>query len=121
MSIFQNITQPPPIPEPTLAEKQSEISRQIANMSQRHYSQLCSMQKEGIDAMWYNPYLTPQEISDAVGTDGGVLIAAHGALTVAIMTAASAAGIQPDIKLPTHAFTVNPDSTVTISNDPYVG
>jgi len=122
MSIFKNASQPvsAPVDNRTLEEKQNQASRQIINMGQRHYSQLCRMQKEGIDAMWHNKNLTAQEVADAVGVDGGVLIAAHGALTSAIISAATAAGITPDIKLPTNAFTVNSDGTVTVSNDPYV-
>lgn len=121
MSIFKNNTQSlSAIPVLSLEEKQLRISRRIINLGQRHYSQLCKMQKEGIDMMWYNEDLTPQEVSDAVGSNGGVLIAAHGALTSAIISAATAAGIQPDIKLPTNTFTVNVDGTVTISDDPYV-
>lgn len=121
MSIFRNTPTPStPVDNRTLEQKQQQVNNQIINMGQRHYNQLCRMQKEGIDSMWYNPNLTPQEVADAVGTNGGVLIMAHGALTQAIMTAATAAGIQPDIKLPPNAFTVNPDGTVTVSDDPYV-
>ena len=122
MSIFKNASETisVPVDNRTLEEKQKQTSRQIVNMGQRHYSQLCRMQKEGIDAMWYNKDLTPQEVAEAVGKDGGVLIAAHGALTSAIVAAATAAGITPDIKLPTKAFTVNLDGTVTVSDKPYV-
>ena len=122
MSIFTNITPSitSTIPSLTLEQKKSNVSRNIVSMGQRHYTQLCRIQKEGIDTMWYNKDLTPQEVADAVGVNAGVLITAHGALTIAIATAAAAAGIQPDIKLPTNTFTVNADGTVTISNDPYV-
>jgi hypothetical protein len=122
MSIFKNesVAVSVPVDNRTLVEKQKQTSRRIVNMGQRHYNQLCRMQKEGIDAMWFNRDLTPQEVAEAVGKDGGVLIAAHGALTSAIIAAATAAGIAPDIKLPTNAFTVDKNGVVTVSSDPYV-
>lgn len=74
--------------------------------------------------MWANPDgLTAQEVCDAVGTDAATLIIAHGALTGAVVQAATAGGANPMefITLPTYAFTVNPDGTVTVLSTPYAG
>ena len=121
MAIFKNTpVRSNPVDNRTLDQKKEAVKRDVINMGQRHYDQLCRIQKEGIDIMWNNPTLTPQEVSDAVGVDAAVLISAHGDLTEAIIKAATSSGIEPNIKLPTNAFVINQDGTVTISEDPYV-
>jgi hypothetical protein len=121
MAIISNISTPTLSARvPTLEEKKLKVSRLLKNTAQQQYTQLCQMQKSGIKYLWNNPDgLTPQEVCDAVGTDGALYIMAHGALTSCIISAASASNISPDISLPTNAFTVNPDGTVTVLDSQY--
>lgn len=84
------------------------------HMAQQHYAQLCRMQKEGINAVWHNPDLTPQEALDANGTDAEKLFEAHGMLTQTIVSIAASDEVAPDILLPTHDWVVNEDGTITV-------
>lgn len=122
MAILSNTTpRPQPVDSRTLEQKQTIAARQLKNMAQQQYSNLCRMQKQGMKYLWENPDgLTPQEVCDSVGTDASLYMLAHGALTSCIISAAQTSGIDPDITLPTNAFTINANGTVTISDDPYV-
>jgi len=114
MSVFTN---PPLVPQPpfTLERLQARAAQRLSTTAKTQYAALCRMQKDGIAAIWANREgLTPQQVCDAVGANAGKLIQAHGALTAAIITAANLDGTDPDIGLPTHAYTVNPDGTVTV-------
>lgn len=92
----------------------------IKTTSALSYRQLCEIQKRGIDLVWNNSDLTPQEILDGLGSDASKIFQYHGALTDYIVSLASIENIQPDIKLPTNAFELNPDGTVTVLDTPYV-
>lgn len=70
--------------------------------------------------MWDNPDgLTPQQVADIAGENGGKLMSFHAGLTNFIVAAATADGVAPDIALPTHNFTVGEDGRVTVLNTPY--
>lgn len=81
---------------------------------------LCQMQQQGINEVWRNNFgLTPQQVCDALGSDAASAFDLHSRLTSAIVKIAIAAGVTPDVISPTNKFTVNPDGTVTILNEPY--
>jgi hypothetical protein len=109
-----------PVDNTTLEQKQKRVGQQLLDMAYQQYVQLCRMQKTGMNFLWNNPNgLTPQQVCDSAGVAGGFLMAAHGALTNCIITAATSAGVKPDIFIPTNAFVVNEDGTVTILDKPY--
>jgi hypothetical protein len=114
MSILSKPTPKIPTPE----DKLRNIKHQIKNLSLNSYNQLCQTQKRGIDLVWHNREFTPQEIIDSLGEDAIKIFQYHGALTEYIVTLAVSEGLQPDIKLPTHAFTVQ-DGTITVLDEPY--
>lgn len=106
--------------EPTKAQKIKQIASRIRGMSQESYKTLSGIQKRGIDVVWNNPQgFTPAEVVGALGSDAAAIFQYHGALTNYIVSLAETEGIEPDIKLPTHAFTVNEDGTVTVKDAPY--
>lgn len=113
-----------PQPENTssipLEKRLQKAAFQLKGMVEGQYKQICRMQKEGIKFMWDNPdALSPQQVADIAGTNGGKLMAFHGGLTTFIVNAATIEGVQPDIALPTNNFTVNQDGTVTVLDTPY--
>jgi len=110
-----------PSTDTSLAGKQERASKRVVMLAQSGYSQLARMQKQGIDLVWHNSEgLTPQQVCDALGTKAGKIFAIHAALTDALIAAQTADGVPVDVALPTNAFTVNPNGTVTILTTPYV-
>lgn len=106
---------------PTLAEKQASAASSIRSASANQYATLVAWQKAGISAVWNNPDgLTPQQVCDALGADAVKAFDLHAKLTEAVMQLAQIGGVQPDIALPSHAFTRNADGTVTVLDAPYV-
>lgn len=109
----------PAAPEPDL-EREAEILRaRVLADTADGYRQLCRIQKLGIERIWHHPRLTPQQAVDALGSDAARIFQAHGALTQVIAAVAALDEVEPDLLLPTHEFTVNPDGTVTVGEGPY--
>ena len=107
--------------EPTKEMKLKMLVRNIKEMSMNSYKTITEIQKRGINILWNNHEHTPQEIIDALGDDALKVFQYHGALTEYLVTLATAEGIQPDIKLPTNAFTIDPvTGKITVTEDPYV-
>ena len=120
MSLLTNIATAPAIDSRTLDQKKEQCTNRLKSMAQQQYTQLCRMQKEGINMVWDNPSgLTPQEVCDAIEDKASVLFTIHGALTKGIIAIATATGITPDISLPAKAFTKNDDGTVTVLDTAY--
>lgn len=106
---------------PSLSQRKINQRVKIDAIIADVWNTMCRGQQDGIDAFWHAPGLTPQDMSDAYGTDAGKLFAFHAALTDLIIAQSAVEGISPPpVKAPTNAFTVNQDGTVTISEDPYV-
>jgi hypothetical protein len=118
MSLLTPINQTPPTPTKEIKLKRS-VSR-IKELSVNSYKTISEIQKQGISLLWEHPELTPQEIIDELGENAVKVFQYHGALTEYLVTLATLEGINPDIKLPPNAFTVNQDGTITVSEDPYV-
>lgn len=113
MSILQQ-TNIPPSKEELLSEK----IREIKHLSKSGYTLITHLQNQGINLLWNDINLTPQEICDALGEDAVKVFEIHGILTNAINQIAAADGIAPDIHLPTNAFEVV-NGAIVVSEDPY--
>lgn len=103
----------------SVAARQIDSTRVIQSLTDNTYDSLCRAQKQGIGMVWHDEILTPQQVCDGLGTHAGKVFQFHSILTDAIVSIATAAGIQPDILTPTNNFTVNSDGTVTVLSTPY--
>lgn len=92
----------------------------IENISKETFRSLIRAQREGINAVWHNPRLTPQEIIDGLGDKAIKVFQFHGGLTDYIKTIAAADGVEVDLKYPTNAFTIDQDGKITVTSDPYI-
>lgn len=105
-------------------DKERAITRtvnQINNIALETFNSLVESQRRGIESVWSNKYLTPQEVIDALGENAIKIFQFHGALTDLITTIADADGIVVDLKSPSNAFTIDPVSgSITVTEDPYV-
>lgn len=96
------------------------VANRIRGMSANTFEQLAHTQKRGIDLVWHNPRgLTPQEVCDGLGTDAGSVFRLHSELTKTLVTVATLDGVDYTPALPTNAYQVNDDGTVTILDEPY--
>lgn len=110
-----------PTVDTSVEAKQARAATRVLTASKSGYSQLLRLQKEGIELVWKSrDGLTPQQVCDGLGTKAGKIFAIHAALTDALIAAQQADGIAINVALPTNAFTINPNGTVTISEAPYV-
>lgn len=82
------------------------------------YKTLVKAQNDGIQLFW-GAKVSPQLVADALGKDAGKLFSFHSQVTNCLIGIAQADGIPPAVLPPSNAFTVNPDGTVTISDQPY--
>ncbi len=92
--------------------------KRIKEFSRQAYQQLSHIQRQGIDMLWNDRKLTPQEIIDALGDEALKVFQMHGTLTTAIVDIATADGITPSVVLPTNAFEIV-DGSIVVSKDPY--
>jgi hypothetical protein len=69
---------------------------------------------QALEMFWKHPQLTPQEVSDALGTSAGSLFAFYGDLKTAIETHRPSLPVPPVSAYGT--VTVNPDGTVTVDS-----
>lgn len=95
------------------------IAEQLSQMARQSFNSMVYTQRRGIDMVWDNPKVTPQEIFDILGDQGGKICNFHAALTQMIYAMAQLDGIQVDLKFPTHVMTVE-DGVVTVTDTPYV-
>jgi hypothetical protein len=108
---IKNETTNPVLPKPQAI---GALKQRIDMLGQKTYRELCTSQKGTMNEIWHNPSLTPQEAVDVFGKGAVSMFSAHGKLTKLIVDIATEAKITPDILVPTHEFTANPDGTVTI-------
>jgi hypothetical protein len=77
-------------------------------------------QREGIEIVWEDETLTPQEIIDEMGSDVFKIFQFHGELTQFILMLAKGDGATVDVKYPTHSFTANLSAgTITVHDTLY--
>ena len=103
----------------SVVARQVDYTRSIQSLCDSSYFYLCNTQKQGINMVWNNPSLTPQQVCDGLGNQAAKVFQFHSILTDTIVQIADTAGVQPDILTPTFNFTVNSDGTVTVLSTPY--
>jgi len=90
----------------------------ILNIARETYNSLVNVQREGIDMLWHDDILTPQEICDGLGENAVKVFEFHGALTQFVQTLANNAQIEVDLKYPTNSFT-ELSGNIVVSDQPY--
>jgi len=107
-------------PTYTLSKEQllADKLQQISHVANNGYNNISEIQKSGIDVLWNDPTLKPQEIIDALGDNAIKIFQIHGILTDAIKQIAEISGVAPNIATPTNAFSIV-DNVITVSNNPY--
>ena len=106
-----------PLPKSVIVER--AVNR-IQSVSKETFNQLVRTQREGVNLVWNHPKLTPQEIIDGLGVNAIKVFQFHGGLTEYIATIAAIDGVDVDLKYPTNAFTIDPNTgKITVTNDPY--
>lgn len=108
-------------PEQLEQRKQARLNYKvntILNVARETYNNLVNVQRNGIDMLWYDDLLTPQEICDGLGENVIKVFEFHGALTQFVQTLADNAQIEVDLKYPTNSFT-ELSGNIVISDQPY--
>ncbi len=120
MAILQDntITPTPSIPQDV---KLKRVVNRIKNVSIETFNSLIQTQRNGIDLLWHDEELTPQQIIDELGDDALKIFSFHGKLTALILDLASIDNVDVGLKLPTNAFSINQLGKITVSSDPYTG
>lgn len=99
--------------ELTLEQKKERTKIRIARKSYETFQGLVGTYVELKQTVWENPQgLTPQQVFDALGTNGGELFSLSTLLVTTVNT------VIPGTLTDTHPyeFTINPDGTVTVGN-----
>lgn len=102
--------------EPTLAEKQTRVSRRIKQKSTETLFGLIGTYTELMQTVWQNPAgLSPQQVFEGLGTDASQLFSLATVLVTTVNT------VQPGTLVDAHPYnyTINEDGTVTVG-DPVV-
>ena len=112
-------TPEPPQPQPrTMAELQADTAADIIGRSRGCFEAMVATHNSLMELFWNHPQgLTPQQVSDSLGTAAASLFILGGQL----QQLCNAVKPESCPKLPSHAFTINPDGTVTVLNEPYAG
>ncbi|TXH18394.1 MAG: hypothetical protein E6R03_02240 [Hyphomicrobiaceae bacterium] len=113
-----SLLQPEPTPA-TILQKQEAFYKSVKALTENAYRNLSAFQQRGINMLWKSSALTPEEAVAALGADAKKIFQLHGILTQALMDMAAVDGTRPQIALPTNAFTLNDDGTVTVLDTPY--
>ena len=99
--------------------KLKRITNQIKNVSIETFNSLINTQRRGIDLLWNDEDLTPQEIIDELGEDAVKVFIFHGKLTELILGLAGIDNVDVQLKLPSNAFTIDQLGKITVTKDPY--
>ncbi len=110
-----------PVNTPTKEQELKQVSDRIKFLTSQTFKNLVDVQKNGINLVWNQRNLTPQEILDYLGEDAMKVFQFHGALTDLIVSIATSEGVSVDLKTPTNAFTVGQDGKITVTDQPYQG
>jgi hypothetical protein len=98
----------------------SNTVRRIESISRETFSRLVEVQRRGVDIVWSDPRLEPQEIFDAMGDNAVKVVQYWSALTEFITELAAVEDVNVELKYPTNAFTLS-GAKVVVSDDPYEG
>lgn len=110
-----------PTPEKLEALKNMQLrttTNNILSLTRETFNRLVDVQRRGIDMVWNNPNLTPQEVVTALGDNAVKVFEFHGALTTFVQQLATSADVVVDLKAPTNAFSVV-SGGIVISNKAY--
>lgn len=91
-----------------------KVVRDIKHITENCYRDLVEVQNEGINALWEDKNLSPQEIIDGLGDDAIKIFQFHGKLTDFIIELSEIDGVEYNPALPTKPFTVA-DGKITVS------
>jgi hypothetical protein len=100
--------------EPSRTITAAQVAENTLRQGKQAYDAMESAYEQGLQRFWKNPHATPQEISDALGTDAVEVFRLHGILGAAILAANPEATITDVATLGT--FTPNEDGTITINS-----
>ncbi len=101
--------------ERTLEERQEKVVQRVEGLGKRMLQQLVQQHKQLMSAMFQNhSKLTPQEVFDALGEDGGEVVTFAQGLAALVNTTTGETTIDMS-GLP--GLTVNPDGTVTVATE----
>jgi alanyl-tRNA synthetase len=114
-----NISEPQVQPQVNKEEVLKRVANQIREKTKESFNQFVRIQKEGIEMLWKQKDVTPQEVIDFLGEDAIKLFQFHGALTEFITQVAGIDGVQVKLATPTKAFEVV-DGKITVLNTVYV-
>jgi len=96
----------------TTEDKAKEVADSLISITKNTFDKILLAYTNGVQTFWNNPQATPQEISDALGTDASEVFSLHYKLGELIAT------VNPDLLSNTASlignFTQNEDGTVTI-------
>lgn len=118
MTILTDSTLPSPPQPPSKEMMLSNTVKRIENISRETFNRLIEVQRRGVDIVWSNPRLEPQEIFDAMGDNAAKVVQYWSALTTFITDLAAVEGVNVELKYPTNAFTLS-GTNVIVSDDPY--
>lgn len=98
-------------PRPSNLPGVERVADQQKNDAIRTFESMVATYERGLASFWSHHRFTPQEISDAIGTDAGEMFRLHAVLAATIMLADPTAVLTNVDTLGT--FTINEDGTVT--------
>ena len=120
MSLLHAPIAPETPPTPPKEELLRNAVNEIKSLSQFTFKRLLDIQEKGINLLWNDGTLTPQEIIDELGEDALKTFQFHGALTDLLQSIMAQENLDIELAKPTNAFTVDLDTgTITVTDDPY--
>lgn len=119
MSILKDNIFPEPLPI-VKENKLKMVANSIRELSTITFNKIINTQRKGIDLVWYDPDLTPQEIIDYLGSDAIKIFQFHAALTTFIQELANIDNVDVDLKQPTHSFNITPEGVITVTDSSFV-
>lgn len=106
MALLQNARQE------TLIETQAKVSSQIARDVEHVHQFLIARYNHIMKTFWKHPRLTPQQVSDSLGTEAVELFLLGGKLTEMIISITPESA--SELEVPLYPYTINEDGSVTI-------
>jgi len=104
--------------QPSKEELLTQKVKRIKDFTRQGYIQILAIQQQGINMLWNDQRLTPQEIIDALGSEALKIFQMHSELTDTIVNIAAIDGTTPEVSIPTNAFEIV-DGEIIVSPHPY--
>lgn len=94
------------------------VKKYIHENSKRFFDSMIRNYNDQMKTFWKNDNgLTPQQVSDALGVRAASLFILGGQLRTFILSINPA--VESELENPVNKFTINPDGTVVILDEPY--